>query len=69
VFEFATEFEATFNVEEATRFEPAMPITTVNLELNARICDTIVTTNMFIVLLMYATNFHVQLTLNPSRNL
>jgi hypothetical protein len=31
--------EATFNVEEATRFEPGMPIATVNLVPNIRIRD------------------------------
>jgi hypothetical protein len=38
------ESEATFNVEEATRLEPGIPITTVNLEPNLRILDTIVCT-------------------------
>jgi hypothetical protein len=35
------ESQATFNVEEATIFEPGMPITTVNLKHNLRILDTI----------------------------
>jgi hypothetical protein len=38
------ESQATFNVEEATRFEPGMPITSVNLEPNIKILDTIVCT-------------------------
>jgi hypothetical protein len=40
------ESQARFNVEEKTRFEPGMPITTkqLNLEPNIRILDTIVCT-------------------------
>jgi hypothetical protein len=38
---YVTESEATFNVEETTRFEPGMSITTVNLESNKRIRDMI----------------------------
>jgi hypothetical protein len=70
------ESEATFNVEEVvTRYKPGMKITAVNLESNIRIRDTIVctahigSTHMFLVLLMYAANFRVQLTLNPSSKL
>jgi hypothetical protein len=62
-----TEAAAPFNVEEAT----GLPITTVNPDPNIRICDMIVrtahtvSTDVLLVLLVYATNGRVQLTLNP----